>query len=330
MKPVLILGGSGQAGAGTARLLRHWHPELPLTIAGRDLARAQRVADELGTATAITIDLHSSDLGLSTDHDYAAVVALLRDDRFNGLLYAQDHGLPYFSISSGPMEIAPEVVAVAHRPSTSPVVLASHFFAGTVALAALQATKAFGRVDSIHIGAIQDEQDIGGPAALADLERWATASSAGLVRRDGVFTWLVGDNKAEIQRIDGTTIAGQTISGLDIPSLAFATGAANVQVDFAVSTDSGQPLTEVRIDLQGTDPAGTPLRATHTLIHQAGQRPLTALGIALSVERLLGLRGEPVLPGIHTPESLIDPAYATERLVEVGADFVELECATTA
>lgn len=330
MKPVLILGGSGQAGAGTAALLRQWHPHLPLTIAGRDLGRAQRVADELGAATAVTIDLHSDDLGLPASQEYSAVVALLRDDRFNGLRYAQDHGVPYFSISSGPMEIAPEVVAVAHRPSASTVVLASHFFAGTVALAVLHATKPFGRVDSIHLGAIQDEQDIGGPAALADLERWATASSAGLIRRDGVFTWLPGDTQAEIRRIDGSTISGQTVAGLDIPSLAFATGAPDVRVDFAVSNDSDQPLTEVRIDLEGTDPAGTPLRATHSLIHRKGQRPLTALGIALSVERLLALRGAPVPPGVHTPESLIDPAYATERLLEVGADFVELECATTA
>jgi len=46
MDPVLILGGSGQAGAGTAALLRRWYPTLPLTIAGRNIERAQRVADE--------------------------------------------------------------------------------------------------------------------------------------------------------------------------------------------------------------------------------------------------------------------------------------------
>ncbi|MEV6411444.1 saccharopine dehydrogenase [Kribbella sp. NPDC051718] len=325
MKPVLILGGSGQAGAGTARLLRQWHPDLPLTIAGRDLARAQRVADELGTATALSVDLHN--LELATEH--SAVVALLRDDRFNGLRYAQDNAIPYFSISSGPMEIAPEVAAVAHRPNASAVMLASHFFAGTVALATLQAAKSFGQLDSIHIRAIQDEQDIGGPAALADLERWATASSAGLVRRDGVFTWLADEPPVEIQRADGTTIPAQTVAGLDIPGLAFATGAPNVQVDFAVSKEPGQPLTEVRITLEGTDPAGTPLRTTHSLINQSGQRPLTALGIALGVERLLGLQGTPAHPGIHTPESLIDPTYAMERLAEVGATFAELECATT-
>ena len=66
-KPVLILGGSGQAGAGAAATLRGWYPTLPLTIAGRDIERAQRVADELGAATAVTIDLRRRDLGLAAE-----------------------------------------------------------------------------------------------------------------------------------------------------------------------------------------------------------------------------------------------------------------------
>ncbi|NEE14560.1 saccharopine dehydrogenase, partial [Streptomyces sp. SID7499] len=58
------------------------------------------------------------------------------------------------------------------------------------------------------------------------------------------------------------------------------------------------------------------------LVHPAGQRPMTATGIALGVERLLGLRGEAVAPGIHTPETLLDPAYAVERMAETGAYFI--------
>ncbi|MFD8941828.1 hypothetical protein ACFV00_07455, partial [Streptomyces californicus] len=63
-EPVLILGGTGQAGAGAAALLRRWHPTLPLTIAGRDPERARRLADELGHAMAATVDLRRRDLGL--------------------------------------------------------------------------------------------------------------------------------------------------------------------------------------------------------------------------------------------------------------------------
>ncbi|MEU4608031.1 saccharopine dehydrogenase [Kribbella sp. NPDC023972] len=329
MKSVLMLGGSGQAGSGTAALLRRWYPALPLTIAGRDIDRARRVADALGGATATTIDLRRQDLGLPDDHGYSAVIATLWDDHLHALRYAQDRGLPYFSISSGLVEIAPEVVASAQSSSPAPTLVASHFCAGVLVLAVMDLVRDLGRVDTIRIGAVLDESDIGGPAGLADLERWSAATPAGLVRRDGVFHWVNGaDAEAAVTTLDGTVMSGQRIGILDVPSIALATRAANVSFDFAVGESAGRrrgegASLEVRIDLDGTDTAGTPLSRSHYLVHPEGQRPLTALGIALGVERLLGLRGEPVPPGIHTPEAILDPAYVVERLAEIGAAFVE-------
>ncbi|MGW6024269.1 saccharopine dehydrogenase [Streptomyces sp. NPDC055099] len=329
-KPVLILGGSGQAGSSTAALLRKWYPELPLTIAGRDIGRAQRVADELGAATAVTIDLRRNDLGLPVEHSYSAVVAALWDDHLNGLHYAQDHALPYLSISSGLVEIAPEVIAGAQRPGTSPILVASHFCAGTVALAALAIAREFHRIDTIRIGAVLDELDIGGPAGAADLERWAKVTTAGTVRRDGVFTWVDGpDAQVDVPRSDGVVLPGQSLAILDVPSIALATGAPNVRFDMAVGESAGRhrgdpPSAEIRIDLEGAGPTGAPLSTGRRLVHPAGQRPLTALGIALGVERLLGLRGEAASPGIYTPETLLDPAYAAKRMAEIGATLVDV------
>lgn len=328
-KPVLILGGSGQAGSDTAALLRQWYPNLPLTIAGRDIDRAQRVADELGVATAATIDLRRSDLGLPAEPSYSAVVAALWDDRLNGLHYAQDHGLPYLSISSGLVEIAPEIVAGAQRASASSILVASHFCAGTVVLATLAIAREFHRVDTVRIGAVLDELDTGGPAGTADLERWAKVTTAGTVRRDGVFTWVTGsDAQVDVPCTDGVVLPGQSIAILDVPSLALATGAADVRFDMAVGESAarrrgGPSSTEIRIELEGVGPTGAPLSTSRYLTHPAGQRPLTALGIALGIERQLGLRGEAVSPGIHTLETLIDLTYAAERLVEIGATFVD-------
>jgi hypothetical protein len=327
-KSVLVMGGSGQAGAGAAALLREWHPSLPLTIAGRDLDRAQRVADELGGATAVTIDLQRSDLGLPADHSYSAVIAALWDNRLHGLHYAQHRGVPYLSISSGLVDIAPEVIAGAQQGSAAPILVASHFCAGIAVLATLHLAREFDRIDTIRIGALLDETDTGGPAGVADLERLSTATSAGLERRDGVFTWVNGlDAQADVPCVDGTVLPGQSIPILDLPSLALATGAPNVRFDFAVgetpSRRRGEPASvEILIELEGLGPTGAPLSTSRYLVHPAGQRPLTALGVALGVERLLGLRGEAVGPGIHTPEALLDPAYAVERMVEVGATFV--------
>ncbi|WP_020387889.1 hypothetical protein [Kribbella catacumbae] len=278
-------------------------------------------------ANAITIDLSRGDLGLQAGDSYSAVIATLWDNHLNGLRYAQDHGLPYLSISSGMVEIAPEVIASAQRPSASPVLLASHWCAGVTTLATMHWAREFGRVESIRIGAVLDEQDTGGPAGEADLERFSVSTSAALVRRDGVFTWLAApDAQVKIQSVDGTVLPGQSAPILDVPSLALATGAPNVSLAFAVGESAGRrrgqaPSFEMRIDLEGVDPAGTPLSLTRHLVHPAGQRPVTAVGIALGVERLLGLRGEALPPGIHTPEAVIDPAYAVERLLEAGTTF---------
>ncbi|WP_159849804.1 saccharopine dehydrogenase [Nocardia sp. CY41] len=327
---VLILGGSGQAGAGAAAQLRRWHPTLPLTIAGRDLARARHVADELGAASAVTIDLERPDLGLAAGHGYSAVVAALWDRKLSGLRFAQDRGLPYLSISNGLVEITPEVVAGAQRADAAPVLVASHCFAGLVVLATMETAERFDRVDAVRIGAVLDETDAGGPAAIADLERLSVATSAGLVRRDGVFTWVAAaDARADVLGVDGVEVPGQTVAILDVPSIAFATGAHDVRFDLAVGESAGRrrggsASFEVRIDIEGADEAGDPARTSRYLVHPAGQRPLTALGIALGVERLLGLRGHAVAPGIHTPEALIDPRHAVERMREIGTEFIDV------
>nr|WP_040752567.1 hypothetical protein [Nocardia transvalensis] len=314
------MGGSGQAGAGAAAVLRRWHPELPLTIAGRNLGRARRVARELGGADAVTLDLERGDLGLPAGETYSAVVAAVWDARLHGLRYAQRTAVPYLSISSGLVDIAPEVVAGAQRPAAAPVLLASHYLAGLVVLAVLDVAREFDRVDTIRIGAVLDETDAGGPAAVADLERLLAATSAGLVRRDGVFTWLTGDEAdAMVAGVGGTALPARSIPILDVPSLALATGAPNVRFDFAVGSRRDGPSLEVRIDLEGTGPDGTPLETSRYLLHPDGQRPLTALGVALGLERLLGLRGDAVPAGIHTPEGLLDPAYAVRRMLEAGA-----------
>ncbi|MBF6168005.1 saccharopine dehydrogenase [Streptomyces gardneri] len=329
-KSVLIMGGSGQAGSGAAAVLRRWYPTLPLTIAGRDLGRAQRVADELGAATAVTIDLERSDLGLPADHGYSAVIATVWDARLHGLRYALDHGVPYLSISSGMVDIAPEVAAGVQRPSAAPILVAGHCCAGLVVLATLDAAREFDRIDTIRIGVVLDDTDTGGPAAAADLERMFAATPAGFVRRDGIFTWLSEpDAQVDVPSVDGVVLPGQSVPILDVPSLAVATGAPNVRFAFAfgetASRRRGEPASiEVRIELEGVGRAGAPLSTSRYLVHPVGQRPWTALGVALGVERLLGLRGEPLTPGLYTPEALLDPAYVVERMAEIGTTSVSV------
>ncbi|WP_095118552.1 hypothetical protein [Pseudomonas sp. Irchel s3f10] len=54
--PTLFLGGSVAIGHRSAKTLRVTHPDVPLLIGGRDLAKVQQAAEEMGRAQGVVID----------------------------------------------------------------------------------------------------------------------------------------------------------------------------------------------------------------------------------------------------------------------------------
>ena len=84
--------------------------------------------------------------------------------------------------------------------------------------------------------------------------------------------------------------------------------------------------TEIVIELAGEDHAGRPLRTRHAVVHRQGAAPLTGLGVAMILERLLGLDGKPATPvGLYFPYQLLDPAAYLARLSQAGGTFPKLE-----
>ncbi len=329
--PILLIGGSGIVGRRTAQFLRAANPTAPLLIGGRDLARASDVAAGIGHAEGVALDLAADDLGLG-GRPVGAVAIFLKDDTLAALRFAQARKVPHISISSGTFEIAPEVSAYIHNPTAAPVVLGSEWLAGAATLPALEFVKAFGRVDDITIGVLLDEQDIGGPAAAIDLHRLTEVAPTALTRRDGAFFWRVGDEaRATYRAVDGTEMEAFAYSPFDIAALSAATGAPNVQVNIAVGVSStrrrGEPMsTEIILDLAGEDHAGQPLRTRHAIVHPEGQAPLTALGVTMMLERLVGLDGKPPSPaGLYLPEHLVDPAEYLRRLEQIGGTVSKAE-----
>jgi hypothetical protein len=324
-KPVLIVGGSGFVGAQAARILRRLHPALPITIGGRDLAKASAVAKDIGHADAVKVDLERRDLGQDEGRAYSAVVMFVKDDTLNSMRYAQAHGLPYLSISTGVFEVGPEVGLYIHQPASAPILMDSTYLAGAAMLPALHYAREFKTLDAIHLMAVLDEQDIGGPAAFIDFERLTTAAPSVLVLQDGRWRWV---NGAEATRtftgVDGRELQGQAYSPLDVLGLAAATDAKSIRFDLVVGESEarrrGEPFsTEIIIELTGQKHDGTQGRARYEMVHPEGQAPVTALGVAVGVERLLGLAGgAPVPPGLYLPHTLIDPVYLIRRLEEFG------------
>ncbi|MCH8503617.1 MAG: hypothetical protein LAT50_04775 [Ectothiorhodospiraceae bacterium] len=326
--PVLIIGGSGIVGSKAARALRELHPEQPIAIGGRNLEKAASVAGELGNATAVAVDLDQPGLGLSTQNQFSAVVLFVKDEHLHYIPFAQASGIPYLSISSGLTELGPEVAHYISRPNDSAIVLGSEWLVGIAALPVLHYGKEFRRLEQIAMTAVLDSEDIGGPAAHADFERLTTAGGpTAMIRQDGRWRWVTENDQA--MRRMTTDITGQPLeveayAPFDVLSLAARTGAATVRFDLAVGATAsrrrGEPFSsETIVELSGEDLQGRPAALRVDLVHPEGQAPVTALNVALTVERLLGLNGQaPVTPGLYMPDQLLDPAYAMQRWREFG------------
>jgi len=300
-------------------------------IGGRDLAKGDEAAAEIGNAEGVVLNLAADDLGLG-ERPVSAVAVFLKDDMIAGLRFAQARGVPHISISAGIIEIGPEVAAYIHKPDAAPVVLGAEWLVGATTVPTLETAKEFGRVHDIAIGALLDEQDAGGPAAAVDLERLTKTMPAALARRDGAYFWRVGDDaKAKFRAVDGTEMEASAFSPYDVVGLATATGAPNVQFNLASGVSStrrrGEPMsTEIVIELAGEDHAGRPLRTRHAVVHPEGQMPLTGLGVAMVLERLIGLDGNPAISaGLYFPYQLLEPTAYLARLKQTGGTVLKLE-----
>jgi hypothetical protein len=229
---VLFAGGSGFVGRTAVRWFRQRHPSVRVLVGGRNLQTAGEVAQEVGTAEAVAIDLDQPRLGLGDDVAVAAVVMLAPEAGLKGLSYAQDLGVPYLNINAALTEIGPELAMFAHRATVAPVVLASHWMAGAATLLALNSAKGFEIVRSIRLGAIVDEKDPVGSAALEDMERVHGAAPAAMVFEGGRRVWLSGDDaKGKFTSVDGRSLDATAFSTFDTASLHAATGAADVRFD---------------------------------------------------------------------------------------------------
>lgn len=138
------------------------------------------MAADLGNAHGVAIDPGRPDRGLPGEASHTALALFLKDDTLNALRYALAKGIAHIGLSSGPFEIVPEVALFIHDPARAPVVMASQWLVGSAVFPALHFADAYETLEMIRIGAVLDEEDMGGPGgaghrgwqgALADRRR---------------------------------------------------------------------------------------------------------------------------------------------------------------
>ena len=323
--PVLILGGYGSLGSSIARMLRQLHPQLPITIAGRSIEQAAARARQVGVANAVTIDLGDPSLGLSAGNEYSIVVTALRDTSLNSLRYAQERSIPYMALSDAPFELGPLVARFTQAPLRSAVMLLGHSIGGVPTLAALHLAKEFAVIESIDIGLIFDPGDPFGPMSARDMQHIAEDGPPPLMLRQGVWRWGdPGTTNRKIIGAGGTAVEGQAVGLLDVLSLVSVATRGSIRVDAAeaytrTSRDGGKPSHEVIIEIAGRKHDGGSGCQRCELIDKEGYAALSARGISIAVERMLGLSGGAAPPaGLYFPETVMDPGYFVERLKAFG------------
>lgn len=326
---VLFAGGSGFVGRTAVRWFRQRHPSVRVLVGGRNLQAADEIAQEVGTAEAVAIDLDRHHLGLSEDVAVAAVVMLAPEAGLKGLSYAQDLGVPYLNINAAVTEIGPELALFAHRAIAAPVVLASHWMAGAATLLALNSAKGFESIQSIKLGAIVDEQDPVGPAAIEDMKRVHSAAPAALVFEGGRRVWLSGDAaKGKFTSVDGRSLDATAFSTFDTASLHAATGAPDIRFDLVNGESSsrrrgGEAGTEIVVEIEG-EADGRMKNSRSTLEFKHGTASLTGLSIVLLLASVLGLGDrDPARPGLYLPELLSDSQWFLDELRSAGATIFE-------
>jgi hypothetical protein len=321
--PVLLLGGSGVVGRRVARALRRLHPDLPIVLAARDVAKATAVAAQVGGPTTATrVDLAREDLGLA-GASFGAVVTLLKDPWLNSLKFAQARGTAYLSFASFAFEIGPEVAHFVERPQSAPILLLGHVFGGVGTLAALHLARGFKKVESIALAGVVDADDQGGPSSQADFERLGASVPSALIREDGLWRWVASEEAGrEVVDVSGVKRQGGALTLLDVVSLAAATAARSIRVDLAAreAVHGRGAATELIVEIAGEDHEGAAKQARLEITDDDVYANLSAYGAALATEKLLGLAGHAAPgPGLYHPESLLAPEAALQRLQTLGA-----------
>ena len=345
---ILIAGGYGLVSQQLATFIRQRHPNLPLTIAGRNPEKANTLAQELGNATSFQLDTEQP-TPLQSQQP-RAVVAVVNDPHDYLLMDAVQQGIPYLDVTRWTERLRASVTSLTDTPLTAPAIFSSGWMGGIASILAVAATQTLHIVESIDISVLFSTQDKSGPNSVEYMDRLTTPFE----------TLINGQPKQVFPYTDPRTVTfpnGYTtpVYRFDTPdqlTLPQTTGAktvaARIAFDDAFSTNllrfltrsgiwkviSSNRLTplrrsllynpgsgashEIHITVTGRDTNGSSKTTVTTIVDPQGQTHLTALGALIQLERLLGLDGAvPPAPGIVYP----DTAPQIEQTLQVLDQF---------
>lgn len=317
---VVIAGGYGLVGGMVARHLHAAGHQLDMVLAGRNPEQGEALAVELGARTA-RLDVADPAAALAGLGPIDLVIATLQDPGDNLLTAALRAGAAHIGIVRTADSMASSAVAATNL-AQRPALMLGHWQAGVLTLAGLAAAKAFARIERIELAALYDYADPIGPMTATDSGGFVGRA---LIRENGV--WANLDAAVSGRRVERGELAAfdaMPMGVLDTPGLATMTGAADVRFDLGTGTSigtagGGAASHDLYIDITGTTATGETKTLRTLMSDPKGQAHLTALGVLIGAERLLGLDGRaPPAAGFRLPETTIDADWALGRLRAFG------------
>lgn len=318
---IAIVGGYGLLGSNIARQVRKLYQNVEIILAGRNPDKGKALAQELGNAATEYFDLEASG-GYDALEQTDLIVAALHDPADALIEFALAKGIAHIGMTKNADDIAPIAFAALRTPPKRPIALLSHCMGGVMTTAALKTAEPFSRIDSIETAWLYDDRDAIGPMVADEMGGYIGRA---LIRQAGQWAWVESRQHARPIHLDGDVVLeAYPMGSLDVPSLASATSAANVRFDLlrgdSLGTRAGgQASTELYIDIAGVLKTGKLGKLRTVVTDPNGQAHLTALGLLVAIERILGLDGLPAAAGgIHLPETLFSVDAAIARYEQFG------------
>lgn len=327
--PFLIIGGYGTVGSFVVETLRGFQPDLPLAIGGRSAEKAAQAAALHANVIGLAVDTTREDLGLPAGQELSGIVILTNDLSTYPAQYAMRHGIPYTSIATQLPHLGPKLALHVNNAVKSVSLILDTSFAGTLIMTGRHLASRFASITKIEVGAVMDDEDLGGPAARSDGDDFAE-TPAGLILEHGIWKKPTADQEARtFTLLDGSSYTGASFPSVDLPDLIEKTDATSARLDFVLAESpqrraGGTPSVEILYEIEGILPNGETASLKAQLTHPKGQSYLTALGVAIAIETLTGSVGEKPANGIYLPSGLLSPAHVVTRLKETGAVLEEV------
>ncbi|MEN5380671.1 hypothetical protein [Sphingobacterium kitahiroshimense] len=324
---VLIVGGYGMVGSHIARIIRQVDHRIELILAGRNPQNGISLAKELNHSETAYINLEE---GFDISHfQKIDLIISAVDDHSNILREAAIlNGIACIAVSELADQIAPTAFLGLHKTIAAPIVYAGHWQAGILTLVVKELANKFSDIKTIELAGLFDPKDSVGPLVANEVSGFVGDA---LIRKEG--NWLslpAEENPRIIGLYNHSSVIGYPLSTLDVPSIAAFTSAKNIRFDFITGESIGsnkglQASHDLYITIEGTLLSGEKRKLSKIVSGPRGNSHLTAVGVYLIAEKILGLNGqsENRIGGLYLPETIVPCQNISNRLKDFGIEIIE-------